>query len=96
MLQASTRQFQVGDPVVFVKTKHSLAPGPRAREVTPARGGDSYTYVVDKLWVVDEVNEDQVTLRTRRGKLHEFRQDDERLRHPTFWERLRYFGRFPR
>jgi hypothetical protein len=45
--------------------------------------------------VESEDAEGRLVLRTRRGKQHVVAPDDERLRRPTFWERLRYRDRFP-
>lgn len=92
----SRKPFRIGEPVIFTKAKHSLAPGPRAHDVMPAAHGDSYAYQVDKFWVVEsEDAEGRLVLRTRRGKQHVVAPDDERLRRPTLWERLRYRDRFP-
>ena len=92
----SRKPFKVGEPVIFTKEKHGLAPGPRAHDVMPAVHGDSYAYQVDKFWIVaSEDAEGRLVLRTRRGKQHAVAPDDERLRRPTVWERLRYRDRFP-
>lgn len=90
------RKYQLGDLVVFTRTKHSLRPGPRARHVVPAQAGDDYTYQVDKYWMVKNVLSDgQLVLMTRRGKLHTIPPDHPNLRHARFWERLRFRDRFP-
>jgi hypothetical protein len=90
------RPFQIGDQVIFTKSKHSLAPGPRAREVMPEAGGDGYSYLVEKLWVVEDRSSDgRLVLRTRRGKRHEVSERDQRLRRANLWERFRFRGRFP-
>lgn len=83
--------------MVFQKQKASTRPGPRAKLVSPAPHGEIYVYLVDKLWIVEEVRPDgTLVLRTRRGKRHVVAADDERMRPPTLWERLRFRGRFPR
>jgi len=87
--------FKVGDWVIYRVTKHSRQPGPRAKGVAPTPRGDDYTYVVDKFWVVDEVREDTLLLRTRRGKTHEIAQNDPLLRRARFWERWLFGGKFP-
>lgn len=88
--------FQVGDPVVFRMTKFSTDPGPRAVEVQPARSGETYSYVVDKFWVVGEIAPDQaLILVTRRGKQHRVDPHDLRLRPANLWERWFYRQRFP-
>ena len=89
------RAFQAGDWVVYRRTKHSEVPGPRAHDVSPFPGGDMYSYVVDKFWVVLEVESDGgLLLRTPGGKEHRTKGDDPNLRRPTWWERLRYGNRF--
>ena len=85
-----------GEWVVYSKQKNSTVPGPRAKEVFPATAGDTYSYVVDKYWVIDNVLEEGlVQLRTRRGKQHLINADDPRLRPARWWERLLLANRFP-
>ena len=85
-----------GDRVIFARDKQSPSPGPRAQEISALSKGDTYSYIVEKYWVVDEVRDDgMLLLRTRRGKVHEVSTDDPRLRHATFWEKWRYRKRFP-
>ncbi|MCA9057064.1 MAG: hypothetical protein KDA85_01135 [Planctomycetaceae bacterium] len=92
----SKHDFQIGDWVVYRKTKFSNHPGPRAHNLYAARNGDQYTYTVDKFWVVAAINEDgMLLLQTRRGKQHTVRPNDPLLRHPTWLERWRYRTRFP-
>jgi hypothetical protein len=88
------RSFKPGDLVIYVKGKHSSSPGPRAKHVWPAPAGETYTYTVDKLWVVAREEDGKLILRTRRGKEHLVAQDDPHLRKPSVWERVRYRGRF--
>ncbi|KAA5539197.1 hypothetical protein FYK55_25080 [Roseiconus nitratireducens] len=79
--------WSAGDWAIYRKPKRSTAPGPRARNVMPATGGESYSYTVDKYWVVRDVLEGQrLRLQTRRGKRHEVSVDDPALRKPHFWE----------
>lgn len=93
VMKSST--FQVGDWVIYRKSKQSPVPGPRAQQITPNSHGDAYSYVVDKFWVVAEVLEGQlVRLRTRRGKKHVISTRDPNLRAPRFWERWLYRSRF--
>ena len=90
-------RWQIGDLVVFQKLKASSRPGPRAKIVSPAPHGETYTYLVDKLWIVEEVRGDgMLVLRTRRGKRHVVAANDARMHPPTWWQRLRFRGRFPR
>ena len=89
------RDFQPGDWVVFRKQKTSSAPGPRARGTSPSSKGETYTYVVDKFWIIQEVRDDgQVVLRTRKGKEHTLSPDDPRLRHASWWEKWLFGGRY--
>jgi hypothetical protein len=91
------RHFRAGEPVIYCKSKHSVHPGPRARDVQPSEHGDIYTYTVDKFWtVLDEGEDGTVVLVTRTGKSHRLPSDDPNLRRPRLWERLWYRARFPR
>lgn len=90
------RNAKVGDKVVYAKDKHSGSPGQRAQEVTASPKGDLYNYIVEKYWVVKEINEDgRLLLKTRRGKEHLIRTDDPRLRTASIWERIFLASRFP-
>jgi hypothetical protein len=88
-------RFQTGDPVIFTKTKFSVHPGPRAEDISPASHGESYSYLVKKFWTVVANTGDRLLVRTRTGKQHWIDLDDPALRAPTWWEQLRYRGRFP-
>ena len=88
-------RFSPGDWVVYQKTKFSRHPGPRARSIQPTAHGDGYVYVVDKFWVVEDVESDgSVQLRTRTGKRHQLPSDDVSLRPANLWERLWYRDKF--
>ena len=88
-------RYQVGDWVIYRKSKQSPVPGSRARQVSPSTHGDLYSYVVDKFWIVSEVvDENQLRLKTRRGKEHLISTDDRNLRPARFWERWLYRSRF--
>ena len=77
-----------GDWVVYRKTKFGVKPGPRAKDVAPAAGGDLYSYVVEKYWVVVEMLPDgRLRLRTRTGKEREVASADANLRLARWWER---------
>lgn len=89
--------FSVGEPVIYRVTKQSAHPGPRAQEIYPTPGGEQYTYIVDKFWVVADIEADgRLRLRTRRGKEHVIAPDDPNLRPPHWWERLLHRHRFPK
>ena len=90
------RNFKTGDFVIYAMPKRSRQPGPRARSIHPAAMGDDYAYVVDKFWVVSEmIGDDQVLLKTRRGKTRIVQIEDPLLRKARWWERWRYKSRFP-
>jgi len=90
-------RFRVGDPVVFIVSKISAQPGPRAQDVRPALHGDTYNYVVEKFWTVREITDDgRLHLVTRRGKTHTVDPADPRLRSASWWERLSMRDRFPK
>ncbi|TWT36105.1 hypothetical protein KOR34_10040 [Posidoniimonas corsicana] len=83
------------DWVVYRKRKHSSAPGPRATNVSAAPRGETYSYAVDKYWVVKEILDDQrAVLITRTGKEHTVSLADPNLRRASWWERLTKKGRF--
>lgn len=88
--------FQPGDQVIYRMTKHSTQPGPRARDINPADKGDSYSYVVDKFWVVADVLDDgRLILRTRRGKEHCVPPTDPQLRRANWLAKVLHGSRFP-
>lgn len=90
------RNFSPGEPVFYRVTKRSPHPGPRATDVAPEPRGEDYSYHVDKFWVVSEVRpDDQLLLKTRRGKEHVVRADSPFLRRARWWEKILYRHRFP-
>lgn len=90
------RKFQVGQPVVYRVPKQGTRPGPRAKNLRPARHGESYAYEVDKYWTVVEIlPQNRVMLVTRRGKTHAVGVDDPLLRPASWWERWFYRAWFP-
>ncbi len=87
--------FQVGDWVIYRKTKFSSQPCPRARNVAASESGEGYAYNIDKYWIVIAVLPDgAVRVLTRRRKQLEFASQDPNLRRVSWWERLRYRRRF--
>ena len=87
--------WHAGDWAIYRKSKRSTHPGRRALEVKADPKGESYAYVVDKFWVVDEVMADgMIVLRTARGKKHSISPDDRNLVRPSLWTRLRWTERF--
>jgi hypothetical protein len=88
--------FQVGDAIVYRKQKVSRRPGPRAKEVTPAPFGETYSYLVEKYWTVEDLTgDDHLVATTRTHKHHCLRLDDPNLRKAGWFERLRHWSRFP-
>ena len=87
--------WKPGDWAVYRKSKRSARPGKRATNVVATSKGETYTYVVDKFWVVESVLPgDRLRLRTARGKTHEIDIDDPNLRRPTWLQRLLFRNRF--
>src|SRR5262249_21039691 len=88
--------FKPGDYVVYRKKKVSLHPGPHAKSIYPAPNGDSYSYDVNKFWVVVAVQvNNEIIVRTRRGKRLTVSASDPALRHAGWIERLFLRHRFP-
>ena len=89
-------QYSPGDWVVFAKQKWSASPGPRARVISAATGGETYSYVVDKFWIVaDRLENGLLQVKTRSGKEHLLAEHDARLRKPTLRERVLMRHKFP-
>ena len=89
------KQWSAGDWAVYRKSKRSTSPGPRAENVIASPKGDSYTYVVDKFWVVESVLPDnQLLMRTARGKTHVIDVSDPSLRKASLLQRLFWRHRF--
>lgn len=87
--------FQPGDLVIYRKTKHSTHPGPRASNVHPAPHGETYSYTIDKFWLIEEVRDDgTLVATTRRGKKNTLRSDDPMLRRANWLEKLLHRSRF--
>ena len=96
ILRVARVMFRPGEPVIYSVTKTSTQPGPRAKAIFPAPGGDEYHYEVDKFWIVAAIRDDgKLVLRTRRGKEHVIDPQDPLLRRARWWERLVYRSRFP-
>jgi hypothetical protein len=88
--------YTAGDRVIYMTTKHSVHPGPRAEAVQPERNGEGYSYAVKKYWVVTGVQPDGTLLvATRRGKLRAVPANDPQLRPARWWEHFFLRSRFP-
>ncbi|MEM9589344.1 MAG: hypothetical protein AAGA03_18835, partial [Planctomycetota bacterium] len=87
--------WQPGDWAIYRKSKRSVNPGPRAVAVVGTDKGDTYAYLVDKFWVVEDVLEDgRVCLVTARGKRHIIASSDPNLRRASWFKKLWYASRF--
>lgn len=87
--------YAPGDWVVYRKSKRSSTPGPRAQQVVASSKGEKYSYVVEKFWVVESTLPDnQIVIRTRRGKSHQISADDPNLRRASLLSRILYRHRF--
>jgi len=88
--------FNPGDYVIYRKQKFSVHPGPHAKEIRPCPQGDSYSYEVEKFWVVIAVERsNKIVVCTRRGKRHTIDAGDPALRRAGWLERLLFRRRFP-
>jgi hypothetical protein len=88
--------YRPGDRIVYRIQKHSVKPGPRAKNVYAAPRGEEYNYEVDKYWIVREQRDDgSIVAQTRQGKLHELQADDPHLRPASWWECLWHQRQFP-
>lgn len=90
----AAEEFRPGDWVIYKMQKASSSPGPRAQATTASSKGENYTYIVDKFWVVEAVEGDEVLLRTRKGKQHRINKGDSRMRRPSWLQKLMYSSRF--
>ncbi|HWB58012.1 MAG TPA: hypothetical protein VG733_00905 [Chthoniobacteraceae bacterium] len=94
--EVRARKVNVGDRIIYTKTKFSSLPGARAHHITASNKGEHYTYLVDKYWVVAEVLDDgRVVARTRRGKLNYVWPDDPNLRKAGLIRSLIHRDLFP-
>ena len=88
--------MQTGDLIIYRVNKFSTSPGPRAKNVRPNIKGETYSYQVDKFWVVVDSRQDgTVEVVTRRGKRRVLETTDARLRRARWWERWLFASRFP-
>ena len=88
MASRAMKRFRKGQVVVFRKEKHSTHPGPRAHNVRPAHRGDMYDYLVDKYWIIVEIEGDVLVLKTPKGKVHRIPANDPHLHRLRLHERL--------
>ena len=94
-MEMKSSEFSQGDWVVYRMQKSGSTPGPRASNMVAAEKGETYSYTVDKYWVVQEVLDEQsLLLRTRRGKRHVIDCHDPRLKKANWFQRVAWGGRF--
>ncbi|MGH8092486.1 MAG: hypothetical protein ACREIF_03305 [Chthoniobacterales bacterium] len=90
------RKFEVGAPIVYRVTETSTCPSQDAYDVRPSKYGESYYYLTNKYWLVEEVRQDGwIVARSPLMEQHYLRRDDPNLRKANLLERLRHAGRFP-
>ncbi len=88
--------MRAGELVIYRMNKHSASPGRRAKNLRPSGAGDTYSYQVDKYWVVvDELADGRLEIATRTGKRRVIEPTDACLRPAKWWERWWYAKRFP-
>ena len=88
-------RFAVGDWVFYRKLEHSATPDPRARNISPALRGESYSYFIENLLIVQAVLADgRLRLRTYRGQSLLIDTADPNLRRVPWWKRWFYSYRF--
>jgi len=91
----SQSRWTVGEWVIYRKQKKSESPGPRAEAIHPHVAGEEYTYLVDKYWIIEEIEPvGDLKLITRTGKRHLVTANDPRLRRLRWWERWTLAHRF--
>ena len=91
------REFKIGDYVIFRRLRSANRPSRKATRIRPSLRGESYAFVVNKYWIVDDLIDDEelVLLRTPKGKTISVSIHDPSLRHATIVERWLYRRRFP-
>ncbi len=92
-----TSDMRTGDLVIYRMNKHSVSPGRRARNLRPNPYGETYSYQVDKFWVVVDSRPDgSVEVATRKGKRRIVDSSDTSLRPARWWEKWIFADRFPK
>ncbi len=77
-------------------TRNSTRLPPGAKQVVPSLRGESYSYVLDKFWLVmGKADSGKLRVRTRRGREFQIDPDDRRLRAATWRERAVWRHKFP-
>lgn len=88
-------RWKVGDWVIYRLSKRGTSPGRRAHHVSASPKGESYNYLVDKFWVVQDITaQGDLVVRTPGGKVRTLRPDDPNLRPARWWHRMQWGSRF--
>ena len=92
----SPQRFRPGAPIVYRVQETSTCPSPDALDVYPSEHGESYDYLANKYWRVEEVLEDgSIVALTPLREHQRLRRNDPNLRKANLIERYRYAARFP-
>ena len=85
-----------GGAIVYRMQETCSCPGPDAIDVYPSAHGESYDYLANKYWRVEEVLADGSIVALTPLMEHQYlRRNDPNLRKANLIERLRYANRFP-
>ena len=88
-------KLEVGDFIIVKKFKASTSPSPRAKDISPATHGDTYSYRIDKFWKVVQVLDDgTIEIETRGGKRHHIDRRHQGFRKANLLDRLFHRNRF--
>ena len=88
-------KVKTGDFVIFSKSKSSTHPSPRATEIFPAQHGDTYSYIINKIWKVVQIfDDDTIEIETRGGKRHRLDKNTPQMRKVNLWDRIVFWNRF--
>lgn len=90
------RPLRPGVPIVYRVQETSTRPSPDAVDVFPSEHGESYDYLANRYWRVEEVLPDGwIVARTPLMEHQYLRRNDPNLRKASLLERLRHAARFP-
>lgn len=90
------RPLRPGAPILYRVQETSSCPSLDAVDVYPSEHGESYCYLEQKYWRVEEVLEDGSILALTPLMEHQYvRPNDPNLRRANLIERVRYAARFP-
>lgn len=90
-----SKNYKVGDQVIYRKSKKSDSPSPNAINLWAESSGESYRYTIKKYWTVIQLDGERLQVITRRGKRHWLNRNDPLLRKATWCERWFREEKFP-